>query len=609
MRRPARPSRSRPADARRSPPAAHRPAAAYDSEDLLGTPRAGGWPSEVEREATKALGELGRVQEELRALDSPAGALAGARAGDGQFQGEEEDDGLEAELAEGWRAGARSRSATPAARAKHALASADGGGDFATPAGSARPHARRTGAAPGMPRSADAHGRAPDKLGLHRIEHAAASLAEKMREFEAANGGKPVWRPGGTIGAASATRPRTAGAPAGAHGGSNGVVVGGSFGGYTEMLVEMATKLLGYLGEAEARVKAEEGARKRIATDFEKRLAALEATANSAHEAAAVAQAELEATRKSHGVTLDALVSKVRAARCPRAPLPWAPATGTRHFLALTTTSRLIPLPCVGPARSVQRQVATLEHASGHAHVTSLLAALQSTVPQPQQPAPRPPSAGVTPVRATAYARPSAAEPAPTQDVHAWAGASSRQQHRPAGGPAANQAPYAAAGATVAHRAPQGPPVLAPQVYIPSGAGDGPMSFSAWPHAPQQPASGAPLSAEAFHAAARGFSPLRPPDARIDQEEGADANDAPLSGWALVQQEQDAPPQSQQAAHAAGPAPMARLMIQAAEGAAQLRPPRVATAKGAQGPVRALREAKPNTRAASRAAAQREVGI
>lgn len=272
--------------------------------------------SDIEREAAKALGELSRVQAELRALAPRSGGRSDGGARPDDEDAEEEEDDFDAEQLSAERRGtARSRSATPAARAKGALSFAESGAiEFGTPAGGAGSRARRAAAlaasGPGTPRSGD--GRAPDKLGLHRIEHATASLAEKMREFEAANSGKPVWRspgtPGGVSGAPHAARPRTAGAR-----GAGGAAVGNSFGGYSEMLVEMATKLLGYLSDAEARVKAEEAARKQVTSSFEKRLAALEATATAAQEAAAKAQAELDATRKSHGATLDALVSKVRA--------------------------------------------------------------------------------------------------------------------------------------------------------------------------------------------------------------------------------------------------------------------------------------------------------
>jgi hypothetical protein len=88
------------------------------------------------------------------------------------------------------------------------------------------------------------------------------------------------------------------------------------------MLVEMASKMIGYLDEAESRVRAEESARRKLSADFEKRVATLERVAAEATAEAARAHAELTATRDSHGATLDALVEKVRA-RCMGPVFAW----------------------------------------------------------------------------------------------------------------------------------------------------------------------------------------------------------------------------------------------------------------------------------------------
>lgn len=253
-------------------------------------------------------------------------------------------------------------------------------------------------------------------------------------------------------------------------------------------------------------------------------------------------------------------------------------------------------------------QVATLEHASGHAHVTSLLAALQTVAPQPPQPPPqqaaRTSSAAVTPVRATAWALPQPSEPVPHFGHVSGVGSAAHQQqqsmstqqaHWSAGSAAMTPAPYAAvAGAGVAHRMPS-PAQLAPapaqqQPHAgPASAEDGaPSAFSAWPHVPQHNGP----AAEAAHPMGRGLSPSR--QAHSQLEGGRDSGVSTVvasvpAGWPEQPQPQQHA-QLQQPPIAAGPAPMARLMIQAAEGAAQLRPPRVTAGKGAHGPVRPLRE-------------------
>jgi len=342
-----------------------------------------------------------------------------------------------------------------------------------------------------------------------------------VREFEAANGSgsKPTWRspgtPGGISGQAGFARPRTAGARsqgAGAGAGS------GTFGGYTEMLVEMATKLIGYLNEAESRLKAEEAARTKVTTDFEKRLTALEATTSAAQQAAAKAQKELEAVRESHGATLDALVGKV----------------------------------------------AVLERASGHAHVTTLLAALQSGHPvQPAQP-PTQPSAAVTPVRATTWGCSSSAQPRAA--AHEGGAIEVPPAFR------LPTVPYVSAAvptlAVAAHRA-LSPGPLAPATHCGDAGGAG-SQFSGWPHATQGAAiDAAAAGQDSCVPTQRGWSPAR----------------------SLGGSEHDAPPQlPPPATTGPAPTPMSRLILLQAEGA--LLRPRAGppASKQPSAPIRALRD-------------------
>lgn len=273
--------------------------------------------------------------------------------------------------------------------------------------------------------------------------------------------------------------------------------------------------------------------------------------------------------------------------------------------------------------------------------MSALLATLQTGAPPPapaSQPVPRQSSAAVTPVRATAWAQPSAAHGPgePPAEVLSGMAAPSNQQAPPYWGTSAadHSAPYVAVrGVNAGHRAPSpGPlaPAHAPQ-HLATPAAEEATSFAAWPHVTHATAPGAPA-----HAAARGWSPARPPTSSLAplDERAAQHDDA---GPAVVAPHAPPPLSAQQpqpyatpdqaahppAANPPGPSSLARLMITAAEGAAQLRPPRAAafSGKSASGPVRALRDstnahpapaaraqAKPSA-ANGRAAAQRDIGI
>jgi hypothetical protein len=572
---------------------------AYGGADGWASP-ASGHGGEFEAEATKALDELSRVQAELLQFAPRAGA-AGA--------------GVAAEAAELYRRAATARA------------------DFSTPSGGAGSRARRAASAaaeasaasaPVTPRvaeattpaasAADPHGRAPDRLGLSRVEHAAASLAEKVKDFEKAQGGKAIWRNPGTPGGASggAARPRSAGAQP-----PRSPAANAGYGGYTEMLVEMATKLLGYLNEAETRVKAEETARRKIATDFEKRLAALEKTAADARDEAARAHAELDATRASHGATLDALVQKVRAfahggaSRAPAVPrLACSPRTDDRAHACFPP--RVTSLASMRSSLACA-QVTVLEHASGHAHITSLFAALQSP-PMALHPAPhlaqRAESSASTPVRVTAWAPPPSAASGGS-DLSSWGvpqPAAAHGRWSPAGLGAGSQAlsPYSAT-----HRVPS---AAASAPREPAGANaeaSTSAQFSKWPlHAPSAPP---PTVGEAFIGAAQRYSPIR---AEQDSACAAVEHPAWSERTALAEtQAQPAAAQPQARPRVIGqpPAggPMARMMLQQAE-AAQLRarspapaaPKAVGASAAARGTGTALRDST-NAQGATAAAGRR----
>ena len=168
-------------------PRRRRARAAADLDNIgepHGARHGAGAHSELEREAAKALGELSRVQAELRALAPHVGhgGTAAARERDSEYDdprdGPSDDEG--AREGEGEEQAGQSSERPPTAprshtRLKGALGSADRDGTdllaFATPGGGAGSRARRAAAfgspAPGTPRAAEAHGRAPDKLGLH----------------------------------------------------------------------------------------------------------------------------------------------------------------------------------------------------------------------------------------------------------------------------------------------------------------------------------------------------------------------------------------------------------------------------------------------------------